>query len=84
MAAVTAAEATMHNAWKNRKSDLKRRISAGGSMVKNAKRRKLTEQEIESGAEADTGRKLSDYELSKGMKLIERPWTEDQLQSSQA
>ena len=62
MASVAAAESTMCKAWKNRKGDLKRRIAAGGSMLRGAKRRKLTDQELATETEAETGRKLSKYE----------------------
>ena len=50
-------------------------------MLKSTKRRRLTDQEVATETEAETGRKLSKYECSKGMRLIEKPWDEEQLRS---
>ena len=50
-------------------------------MLKSTKRRRLTDQEVATATEAETGRKLSKYECSKGMRLIEKPWDEEQLRS---
>ena len=52
-------------------------------MVKGNKRRKLTDQEIQTRTDDDTGRALTPYEITKGQIMIQKPWDESQLQSMQ-